>query len=89
VPPERGGYAIHVGPQGRVVIPAAVREALAIGPGDTLVGRIEDGQLVLEKREHILAKWKAEFAKIPRDVSLVDELIAERRAEARKEAEEP
>ncbi len=85
MPPERGGYAIHVGPQGRVVIPAAVREALAIGPGDTLVGRIEDGQLVLEKREHILTRIQAMFAHIPPAVSLVDELIAERRAEARRE----
>jgi len=78
---------VRVGPQGRIVIPAHIRQALGINPGETLIARVKDGQLVLEKREQILARLQDTFAKVPRDVSLVDELIAERREEARREAE--
>ena len=79
---------VHVGPQGRIVIPAQFREALEIRPGQVLVARVDDGRLVLEKREQILARLRDTFAQVPYDVSLVDELIAERREEARREAEE-
>ena len=79
---------VQVGPQGRIVIPAHIRQALGIHPGQTLVARVEDGRLVLETREQILARLQAMFAHVPREVSLVDELIAERREEARREAEE-
>ncbi len=34
---------------------------------------------MLEKREHILARLKARFRTVPDGVSLVDELIEERR----------
>ena len=37
-------------------------------------------------RERAYERLLAEWAKVPPDVSLVDELIAERRAEARREA---
>ncbi len=83
---QRQDY-VHVGPQGRIVIPAHIRRALGMLPGETLVARVDDGRLVLETREHILARVQSWFAQVPRDVSLVDELIAERREEARREAE--
>ncbi len=51
------------------------------------MARVEDDRLVLETREHILARVKASFAKIPPGVSLVEELLAERRAEALREGE--
>jgi AbrB family looped-hinge helix DNA binding protein len=79
--------SVRVGPQGRIVIPAHIRHALGILPGETLLARVEDRRLVLETREQIVARLQATFAKVPRDVSLVDELIAERREEARREAE--
>ena len=78
---------VHVGPQGRIVIPAHIREALDIRPGQDLIARVEDGRLVLETREQILARVRDTFANVPSGVSLVDELIAERRKEARGEAE--
>ena len=77
---------VHVGPQGRIVIPAQFREALDIRPGQILVARADDGRLVLEKREQILARLQDTFTQASRGVSLVDELIAERREEARREA---
>ena len=79
---------IHVGPQGRVVIPARMRRELDISPGETLVAHVEDGRLVLEKPGQILARLQASFARIPPEVSLVDELIAERKREAQREASE-
>ena len=76
-----------MGPQGRIVIPAQFREALEIFPGEILIARVEDGRLVLEKREQILARLQDTFTQASRGVSLVDELIADRREEARREAE--
>ena len=79
---------VHVGPQGRIVIPAHIRDALDIRPGQELIARVEDGHLVLESRDQVLARIRSWFAHVPSEVSLVDELIAERKEEARGEAEE-
>ena len=76
---------VRVGPQGRVVIPATLRKALALRPGDTLLARVENGRLILEKRDAILARVRSRYAKLPAEVSLVDDLIEERRAEASQE----
>jgi bifunctional DNA-binding transcriptional regulator/antitoxin component of YhaV-PrlF toxin-antitoxin module len=58
---------------------------LGIGPGDVLVAFVEDGRLVLEKRESVLQRLRQRFAHIPAGVSLADELIAQRRNESRQE----
>jgi AbrB family looped-hinge helix DNA binding protein len=80
---------LKVGPQGRVVIPAALRRALGLKPGAVLLGRVEDGQLILEGRDAVLRRLQARFASaVPRGVSLADELVAERRDAARRESEE-
>lgn len=76
---------VNVGPQGRIVIPARLRRSLAIKQGDTLVVRSEERRLVLEKREEVLARVRRRFGSVPRGVSLADELIFERREEARRE----
>ena len=78
---------VNVGPQGRVVIPARLRRILAIDQGDTLVARVEDGRIVLEKREQVLARLRRRFEKVPGEVSLANELISDRREEARREQE--
>ena len=80
--------SIQIGPQGRVVIPAKWRRALNISPGDSLVARIEDGRIVLETRENVIARIRKRFEGVPKGISLVDELIAERREEARREEDE-
>jgi hypothetical protein len=41
---------------------------------------------VLERREHMVKRLRARFAHVPADASLVDELIAERQAEAAQES---
>lgn len=79
---------VQVGAQGRLVIPAALRKAMNLKPGDRLVARKVGDGLVLERRETIEKRLWEMFSHIPKEVSLVDELIAERRAEARRENEE-
>jgi len=79
---------VNVGPKGRIVIPAHIRYALEIRPGQVLIARAEDGRLVLESREQVLERLQDTFSQVPGDVSLVDEPIAERREEARREAAE-
>ncbi|HHQ41543.1 MAG TPA: AbrB/MazE/SpoVT family DNA-binding domain-containing protein [Chromatiales bacterium] len=81
----RSDNEVHVGAQGRVVIPAALRKALRLKRGDRLVARKVGESLVLERREALERRLQERFAHIPPDVSLVDELIAERRAEADRE----
>lgn len=82
------GSAVHadvrLGPQGRLVVPAPIRKALGFRPGETLVARIEDGHLVIEKPEAVERRLHARFRKFE-GRSLAEELIAERREEARRE----
>jgi hypothetical protein len=58
---------------------------MEIQPGDTLSARVEDQRLILEKRSAILERLRQRFAHIPAEVSLSDELISGRRAEAQQE----
>jgi AbrB family looped-hinge helix DNA binding protein len=76
---------VQLGAQGRLVIPVGLRKALNLHPGDRLIARQEGDRLVLERREAVEQRLWAMFAQIPKEVSLVDELIAERRAEASRE----
>lgn len=80
---------IRVGAQGRLVIPASLRRLMGIQAGDELIPLVEEGRLVLATRDALLADIRAEFAaKAPPNVSLSEELLAERRGEARREDEE-
>lgn len=76
---------MQVGPQGRVVIPAALRKAWQVRPGETLLARLEDDRLILEKPAQIAARVKGRFAALDGHPSLAEELIVERRREAAQE----
>jgi len=80
---------VQVGAQGRVVIPAGLRNALALKPGDRLLARKVGDSLVFERRETVERRLRERFRHIPGDISLADELIADRRAEAAGEVGEP
>ena len=81
------GVQVRVGPEGRVLIPAAVRRAAGIQPGTSLVVRVEDGRVVLIPRDAIKRRLREMFADV--EGSMADELIAERREEAAREAAGP
>ena len=72
---------------GRIVIPAALRQQLDLKDGDQLIWSVRDGQLVATTRRSQLRKAQALFQQfVPADApSLADELIAERRAAASAE----
>jgi bifunctional DNA-binding transcriptional regulator/antitoxin component of YhaV-PrlF toxin-antitoxin module len=70
------------------VIPAALRKALHLEQGDRLIARKVGDSLVLERREAVEKRLADRFRHIPQEVSLADELIAERRAEAAREERE-
>lgn len=73
---------VKVGAQGRLVIPVGLRKALQLKPGDRLVARQVGDALLLERREAVQKRLQDRFRHIPDDVSLVDELLSERREEA-------
>jgi AbrB family looped-hinge helix DNA binding protein len=71
---------------GRIVIPAAIRAALGLRTGDTLIARVEDGELRLTSRAEALRRLQAKIRAWDRGTgSVVDEFLAERRAEAARE----
>jgi AbrB family looped-hinge helix DNA binding protein len=74
---------VRLGPQGRLVVPADLREELGVQPGDDLVAWVEDGRLIVQTREQTEREIHDMVAHVK--VSLVDELIRERRREAARE----
>lgn len=75
-----------IGPGGRVVIPAAYRAALGIKEGDAVIIRLEGEELHLVSDATETRRIREMIARyVPEGVSLVDELIRERRREAAAE----
>ena len=71
---------------GRIVIPAAIREQMGFAPGDTLLLEVEDGVLRVEGFAARLKRIQDELLQLAGpERMLSDELIAERRAEAWRE----
>lgn len=85
---KRENSEVRVGPQGRLVIPANIRREMGIESGDILLVTAKDGKLVFKRPHQVRERLKKTFANVPPDVSLADELIAERRLEAQRESEE-
>jgi AbrB family looped-hinge helix DNA binding protein len=76
---------VVVGPKGRVVIPAELRAALHLVPGDRVIAYVEEGRLVMERSETVLDSIRRKWAPARGDRSAVEELLEERRAEAARE----
>jgi bifunctional DNA-binding transcriptional regulator/antitoxin component of YhaV-PrlF toxin-antitoxin module len=74
--------------KGRTVIPAALRAQAGIrDEGDTLVGYVEDGRLVIQTRETIKRRLRARAAATgAKDV--VEGLFADRRRDREKQERE-
>jgi AbrB family looped-hinge helix DNA binding protein len=77
---------LKVNENGRVVIPASFRKALGIAAGDEVLLRIEDDELRITTMKRRIERAQGRARKyIKPGVSLVDELIAERREAAKRE----
>lgn len=77
---------VRLGHHGRLVIPAPYRKALGLEPGAELVLRVEGNELRLISRDAAIKRAQDIVRRyVPEGYSLVDELLAERRAEARRE----
>jgi len=83
--------SIAMSENGRILIPAAIREQLGFKPNSKIFAEMKDGSLILTSAAQRSAQRRAYFDNLMKElnidpnISLVDELIAERRAEAAKE----
>ncbi|MGB5092540.1 MAG: AbrB/MazE/SpoVT family DNA-binding domain-containing protein, partial [Parvibaculum sp.] len=79
--------SLEVSAGGRIVIPAAFRNAMGIEEGDRLVARLVDGELRLLSKQAALRQAQDLVSKFVRPgTSLADELMTDRKLEAKKEA---
>lgn len=77
---------VAVGPGGRMVIPAEFRKSLGVRTGDQVVVDLRDGDLRVRSLDAVIQRAQARVRQyVPDHVSLVDELIEDRRAEAARE----
>lgn len=76
---------IVLGKQGRLVIPAEVRVALGLAPGDQLHLHVAGSRLVLERPQDAVDQLRGLAKGVSKSRSLVDELLAERRLAAAAE----
>lgn len=75
---------IHSG--GRIILPAAIRDTLNVQVGDDVLLSVDNGELRVIPQAEAIRRAQALVAQyIPPSVSLADELIAERRADAAAE----
>ena len=76
----------QIGEKGRIVIPAAMRKALGIGEGDTVELEFKDHELRISTRCARIRRAQESVRHLAPPGTLVsEELIAERREEARRE----
>ncbi len=79
-------HAVRIGPGGRLVIPAQLREKLDVKPGDTIWLEEEQGEVrITSVRQAIRYAQELVAQQVALERSLVDELIAERRDEAARQ----
>jgi AbrB family looped-hinge helix DNA binding protein len=76
---------VRINENGRVVIPAAFREALGVKPGDEIILRVEDDELRITTMNRRIERAQRRARRyLKPGVSLMNELLAERREEAKR-----
>jgi bifunctional DNA-binding transcriptional regulator/antitoxin component of YhaV-PrlF toxin-antitoxin module len=77
---------LTVGRDGRLLIPADLREATGIRRGGVVFAEVRDGMLMIDSIDARIDRMQAIAAKYKKPgESVVDEFIAEKRAEAERE----
>jgi AbrB family looped-hinge helix DNA binding protein len=77
---------IRVGPDGQLAIPATIREALGLKEGDALIPIVENGELHFLPLQAAVRRAQAIVRRfVPEGVSLVEELLEDRRREVERE----
>lgn len=77
---------VRVDKVGRIVVPARFRKTLGLEPGETAIVKLEGNTLRVHSIRAAIEQAQALMRKKnPKNRSAVDELIAERRAEATRE----
>jgi len=79
-------FTVQLGDRGRLVLPAEIRKQLRLRQGDELLITVQpDGTLRLTSPRQAVKEARGLYRVRAGRRSLADELIAERRAEARRE----
>ncbi|MCY0095943.1 AbrB/MazE/SpoVT family DNA-binding domain-containing protein [Hoeflea ulvae] len=79
---------VKLGEGGRLVIPAAMREALGVKPGDELALEVADGELKIKPYLAVIREIQARVQElVPPGVDIVEDFLAERREEQRRSDE--
>jgi AbrB family looped-hinge helix DNA binding protein len=77
---------VTIGDRGRLVLPSSVRSELGLTPGTRMLLSTEaDGSIRLRPYRVVADKGRGLFADLAEGGSLVDELVADRRAESERE----
>lgn len=83
---EQRVFCSKVDSSGRVVLPADVRAAMDVSVGDTVQIALEGRAVRIKSLRQALREAQEYFCRmVPGNVSLVDELLRERREEAARE----
>ena len=81
--PDR--YIIALGERGRLVLPAALRRRLDLHPGDRLIATVDEGGFHVVSAREQAGRLYALYRDLAPGRSRADELIVDRREEARPE----
>lgn len=84
--PQEACHHIRVDSSGRIRLPVELKEKLGVTNGDCIVVVEHEDEIRLETAAQALIRAQEYFSSfVPQGVSLVDELLEERRAEAQGE----
>lgn len=76
---------VKLGEGGRLVIPAAMREALGVKPGDDMALEVEDGELKVKSYSSVIRELQEEFSKlVPAGKGAVDDFLKARKEEQKR-----
>ena len=74
-------HLTHLDDKGRAVLPAKLRAAVGLKPGDGIVVRVAGAGLTVEPVSVVKARVRARVPTRARDGGAVDRLLADRRAD--------